>query len=129
MGIEMKEDVKRILKMVEEGKINSDKATELIEALNKATSVQHTPVGPVSSNIDKMLRIKVLSNEKDNVNVNIPIRFLKAVGGAIKTVPGLKENGVDIDISMIMEAIDSGLDGKIVDVKSANGDTVEICIE
>jgi hypothetical protein len=125
MGIRMKEEVKRILKMVEDGKINSDKATELIEALNKTTAVQL----PVSSNLDKMLRIKVLSGEKDSVNVNVPVRFLKAVGGAVKNVPGLKENGVDIDIKMIMDAIDSGLEGKIVDVKSANGDIVEISIE
>jgi hypothetical protein len=126
MGIRMKEEVKRILKMVEDGKINSDKATELIEALNKNTAVQQLPV---SSNLDKMLRIKVLSGEKDSVNVNVPVRFLKAVGGAVKNVPGLKENGVDIDIKMIMDAIDSGLEGKIVDVKSANGDIVEISIE
>jgi hypothetical protein len=126
MGIRMKEEVKRILKMVEDGKINSDKATELIEALNKTTAVLQLPV---SSNLDKMLRIKVLSGEKDSVNVNVPVRFLKAVGGAVKNVPGLKENGVDIDIKMIMDAIDSGLEGKIVDVKSANGDIVEISIE
>jgi hypothetical protein len=126
MGIRMKEEVKRILKMVEDGKINSDKATELIEALNKTTAVQQLPV---SSNLDKMLRIKVLSGEKDSVNVNVPVRFLKAVGGAVRNVPGLKENGVDIDIKMIMDAIDSGLEGKIVDIKSANGDIVEICIE
>jgi hypothetical protein len=126
MGMRMKEEVKRILKMVEDGKINSDKAGELMEALNKTTAVQQLPL---SSNLDKMLRIKVLSGEKDSVNVNVPVRFLKAVGGAIKNVPGLKENGVDIDIKMIMDAIDSGLEGKIVDVKSANGDIVEICIE
>jgi hypothetical protein len=126
MGMRMKEEVKRILKMVEDGKINSDKATELIEALNKTTAVQQLLV---SSNLDKMLRIKVLSGEKDSVNVNVPVRFLKAVGGAVKNVPGLKENGVDIDIKMIMDAIDSGLEGKIVDVKSANGDIVEISIE
>jgi DUF4097 and DUF4098 domain-containing protein YvlB len=122
----MKEEVKRILKMVEEGKINSDKATELIEALNKTTAVQTLPQ---SNNLDKMLRIKVLSSDKDNVNINVPVRFLKAVGGAIKNVPGLKESGVDIDFKTIMDAIDSGLDGKIVDVKSANGDLVEITIE
>ena len=122
----MKEEVKRILKMVEDGKINSDKAAELIEALNKTSAVQQLPV---SSNLDKMLRIKVLSSEKDNVNINVPIRFLKAVGGAIKNIPGLKESGTEIDINMIMEAIDSGLIGKIVDIKSANGDIVEITIE
>ena len=35
----MKEEVKRILKMVEEGKIDIDKASELIEAINKPNNV------------------------------------------------------------------------------------------
>lgn len=121
----MSEEVKRILKMVEEGKITSEKGTELIEAL-KPTSIQ--TAASSSNYMDKMLRVKVLS-DKDTVNVNVPIRFLKAVGGAIKNVPGLKENGVDIDIKMIMDAIDSGLEGKIVDVKSSDGTTVEVSIE
>lgn len=123
----MKEEVKRILKMVEEGKIDSDKATELIEAINKPTGVQALPV---SSNIDKMIRVRVLSSEKDTVNVNVPVRFLKAIGNAVNNIkiPGIQETE-GIDIKMIMDAIDSGLEGKIVDVKSANGDIVEVSIE
>lgn len=38
-------------------------------------------------------------------------------------------NGLDIDMKMISEAIENDIDGKIVDVKSANGDTVEAVIE
>lgn len=122
----MKDEVKRILKMVEEGKIDSEKATELIEAL-KSTSVQ--PI-PVSNNLDKMLKVRVLSSDKDTVNVNVPIRFLKAVGSAVNNIkiPGVSEQE-GIDIKMIMDAIDSGLEGKIVDVKSADGDIVEVYIE
>jgi hypothetical protein len=125
-GIKMKDEVKRILKMVEEGKIDSEKATELIEAL-KSTSVQ--PI-PVSNNLDKMLKVRVLSSDKDTVNVNVPIRFLKAVGSAVNNIkiPGVSEQE-GIDIKMIMDAIDSGLEGKIVDVKSADGDIVEVYIE
>lgn len=122
----MKEEVKRILKLVEEGKIDSDKATELIEAL-KSTSVQTIPV---SNNLDKMLKVRVLSSEKDTVNVNVPVRFLKAIGSAVNNIkiPGVSEQE-GIDIKMIMDAIDSGLEGKIVDVQSAAGDIVEVYIE
>lgn len=123
----MKEDVQRILKMVEEGKINSDKAAELIEALNKYSNVQQLSV---SGNLDKMLKVRVLSATKDTVNVNVPIKFLKAIGNAVNNIkiPGVSEQE-GIDIKMIMEAIDSGLEGKIVDVKSGNGDIVEVSIE
>ncbi|MBU3182036.1 SHOCT-like domain-containing protein [Clostridium psychrophilum] len=123
----MKEEVKRILKMVEEGKIDVDKASELIDALNKSSNEE--PI-VLSKNLDKMLKIRVLSATKDTVNVNIPIKFLKAIGNAVNNIkiPGISdENG--IDIKMIMEAIDSGLEGKIVDVKSGNGDIVEVYIE
>ncbi len=123
----MKEEIKRILKMVEDGKIDMDKASELIEAINKPTNLaQLSP----SRNLDKMLKVKVLSATKDIVNVNIPIKFLKAIGNAVNNIkiPGISD-AEGIDIKMIMEAIDSGLDGKIVDVKSSNGDIVEVYIE
>ncbi|MBC8061692.1 MAG: hypothetical protein H7Y18_13635 [Clostridiaceae bacterium] len=123
----MKEEVKRILKMVEAGKIDIDKASELIEAINKPINVKQLSG---SENQDKMLRVRVLSVTKDTVNVNVPIKFLKAIGNAVNNIkiPGISdENG--IDIKMIMEAIDSGLEGKIVDAKSSNGDIVEVSIE
>jgi DUF4097 and DUF4098 domain-containing protein YvlB len=124
----MKEEVKRILNLVEEGKIDSDKAAELIEALNSAPETHQLPK---LNNSDKMLRVRVnTSDSKDNVNVNIPVSFLKAIGSAINNVkiPGVSEQE-GIDIKMIMDAIDAGLDGKIVDVKTGNGDVVEVTIE
>jgi len=123
----MKEEVKRILKMVEEGKIGIDKASELIEAINKSASA--LPLN-LSKNLDKMLKVKVLSASKDTVNVNVPVKFLKAIGNAVNNIkiPGISEED-GIDIKMIMEAIDSGLEGKIVDVKSSSGDIIEVSIE
>lgn len=123
----MKEEVKKIMKMVEEGKIDSDKAAELIEAINKPANIQQLTV---SENINKMLIVRVISATNDNVNVKVPVKFLKAIGNAINNIkiPGISEQE-GIDIRMIMEAIDSGLEGKIVDVKSGNGDIVEVSIE
>lgn len=123
----MKEEIRRIFKMVEDGKIDSDKAVELIEAINKST-VSHQL--PVSGNSEKMLRVRVLSSTEDTVNVNVPIKFLKAIGNAVNNIkiPGISDQE-GIDIRMIMDAIDSGLEGKIVDVKSSNGDIVEVTIE
>jgi len=123
----MKEEVKRILKMVEEGKIDSDKAAELIEAINKTEEIHQVSV---IGNHERMLKVRVLSATKDTVNVNVPIKFLKAIGNAVNNIkiPGVSDQE-GIDVKMIMEAIDSGLEGKIVDVKSSNGDIVEVFIE
>jgi flagella basal body P-ring formation protein FlgA len=43
-------------------------------------------------------------------------------------IPGVSEQE-GIDVKMIMEAIDAGLEGRIVDVKTGNGDIVEVTIE
>lgn len=124
----MKEEIKRILTLMQEGKIDADKASELISALQSLpeTTQQLSKQGSG----DKMLRVKVVSATQDNVNVNIPVSFLKAIGSAVNNIkiPGVSEQE-GVDIRMIMESIDSGLEGKIVDVKSGNGDTVEVVIE
>ena len=127
MDYKMKEEIKRILKMVEDGKIDLDKASDLIEAINKSSNPQQVSI---SGNLDKMLKVRVLSAEKDTVNVNVPVKFLKAIGNAVNNIkiPGISDTE-GIDIKMIMEAIDSGLEGKIVDVKSSSGDIVEVSIE
>lgn len=126
----MKEEVKRILKMMEEGKIDADKATELIEALNAQPETRMLQTAGGSGNADKMLRVKVISETEDNVNINVPVNFLKSIGNAINNIkiPGVSEQE-GIDIRMIMEAIDSGLEGKIVDVKTSKGEIVEVSIE
>lgn len=122
----MNEEVMKVLKMLEEGKIDAEKAEELIEVLY--TSKDNVPA---VINSDKMLKIRVDSQNGDNVNINVPVKFIKTIGGAIKRIP--KVDGIegmeDIDIQAILEAVGDGLDGKIVDVKSEKGDNVEIVVE
>ncbi|WP_123053271.1 hypothetical protein [Clostridium sp. JN-1] len=129
----MSEEMLKILKMVEEGKITSDKAKELIEALDsKNTSIE--PLNNISDDTDiinKMLKIRVNSKDGDTVNVNLPIKFIKTVLKTIGKLP-IPDNikGMEsVDLNLISEAIDNGLSGKIADVKSANGDIVEVSIE
>lgn len=127
----MNEEVLRILKMVEEGKISSDKAQELIEAL-KDTSIS-TSVNVIHEEdiMNKMLKIKVNSHEGDDVNVNLPIKLIKTMLKSLGKLP--IDNGIkgmeNIDLNIISDAIDNGLCGKIIDVHSANGDVVEVVIE
>jgi hypothetical protein len=139
----MNEEISRILKMVEEGKIDSEKAMQLIELLKvgskELVNLDKVPSDNIGSNSNaniygKMLRIKVRSKEKDNVNINLPLKF---VSGMIKTfgkIPNVNVNGmenVDMDAmtKTILEAIDGGMDGKILDIQTGDGDIVEIVIE
>ena len=121
----MSNEIERVLKMVEEGKIDSQKGLELIEALKKEDNLV-----VYSNNDDKMMKIKVNSSDGDIVNVNLPVKFIKGIIKSTGKIP-INISGMEsqVDTQFILEAIDSGLLGKIVDIKSANGDIVEIVIE
>lgn len=127
----MNEEISKILKMVEDGKINADKAQELIEAVgnkNENTSVQLVQEDDI---MNKMLKIRVNSHDGDLVNVNLPVKFIKTMLKTVGKIPiNTEVKGMEnIDLNLIADAIDNGIIGKIVDVKSANGDFVEVIIE
>jgi hypothetical protein len=125
----MKEEISRILKMVEEGKIDSTKATELIEALNGKNEIAKVDNVMASGYTDKMLKVNVVSKDGDNVHVKLPVKVIKALGGAVVKIPGVSEKIGDIDMDMILQALDSEVIGKIIDVQTANGDFVEVVVE
>lgn len=120
----MNEEVVRILKMVEEGKIDADKASELIEAMQ----TQRVEMNPENYE-DRMIRINV-KDKGDDVKINVPVKFVK---GMLKSVGKIKlgeGSGVEkIDPEIISQAIDGNLTGKIVDIQSSDGSIVEISIE
>ncbi|MDR7071463.1 SHOCT-like domain-containing protein [Fictibacillus barbaricus] len=137
----MKSEIEKVLTMVQEGKIDAEKGSELIQVLKEKELVAVTPSRTVdyappvrpSSYLDKTLKIRVVSAQSDNVNVNLPIKLVKVVlaaGHSIASkIPQSEQYVKDINIDLIFDAIENELDGQIVDVKSANGDTVSVVIE
>ncbi|HWO95287.1 MAG TPA: hypothetical protein VNM45_02880 [Bacillus sp. (in: firmicutes)] len=125
----MKEEISKVLTMVQEGRIDSEKAAELIHVLKEKESSKGAP----ASYLDKTLKIRVVSKEHDNVNVNLPIKLVKAVlkagHGIASNVPQAEKYVKDLDIDLLIDAIENELDGQIVDIQSANGDTVAVIIE
>ncbi|MEB2630791.1 SHOCT-like domain-containing protein [Peribacillus frigoritolerans] len=129
----MKEEISRVLTMVQEGKIDADKGSELIQVLKEKEETGQKPLEKPNKYLDKTLKIRVVSAENDNVTVNLPIKLVKVVlmaGHSIAaSIPQSEKYVKDVDISLIMEAIENELDGQIVDIKSANGDTVSVIID
>ncbi|PAK35602.1 MULTISPECIES: SHOCT-like domain-containing protein [Peribacillus] len=129
----MKDEITRVLTMVQEGKIDADKGSELIQVLKEKEETGNKPLEKPTKYLDKTLKIRVVSAENDNVTVNLPIKLVKVVlmaGHSIAaTIPQSEKYVKDVDISLIIEAIENELDGQIVDIKSANGDTVSIIID
>ena len=128
----MKEEITRVLTMVQEGKIDADKGSELIQILKEKEETGNKPFDKPSKYLDKTLKIRVVSTENDNVTVNLPIKLVKVVlmaGHSIAaSIPQAEKYVKDIDIDLIIEAIENELDGQIVDIQSANGDTVSVII-
>lgn len=123
----------RVLKMVEEGKLNAIEALKLLEALGKnASSSTPHDIVPVETKDEKakFLRIKVTSN-KDNLNFTIPIALVSmglgmvnSLGVDISEVKGFSK----VNFSEILEQIEKGAKGKIFDLQTEN-ESIEIFIE
>jgi hypothetical protein len=125
-------EIEKVLTMVQDGKIDAKKAAELIQVL-KERDIGSNVSSKASTYVDKTLKIRVVSAENDNVNVNLPIKLVKvallAGHNIASSIPQSAQYVKDIDIGLIIDAIENELDGQIVDVQSANGDTVSISIE
>lgn len=123
----MNSEMKKILSMVESGKINSEQAESLIDSLGS------TAIKDNKDYLSRFLRVRVQSETNDNVSVNVPLRLIKALlqaGHSIASkVPHAQTYMENIDIDLLISAIDSELVGQIVDAKLANGDTVLVYVE
>lgn len=79
-----------------------------------------------------VFRIKVNSADGDKVRVNLPLSLVK-VGMEIGLDLSGSMNGMDalkgVDFSKLIALVEQGVLGKLVEVESAQGDTVEIVVE
>jgi len=117
----MKDEIKKVLKMVEEKKLTAAEAEQLLEA-----------IGPESSLDPKFLRINIIADGNTKVKVNVPISLIE-IGLKLGTKIGPQyvpemEALKDIDIKELITAIKQGARGKIVDIQSENA-IVEIYAE
>lgn len=136
------EDKLRILKMLEDGKINSEEAAKLLAALGDNTEAKQEAkkeIKPAVLETDlheffnipsnegkaKMLYIRVLSGDGDNVKVTLPIEVIKlmtTIGSA--NIAELEKYNINFDL--IMEAIEKDIKGPIVQVDTEDGTKVLI---
>ena len=83
--------------------------------------------------IDKMmLYVKINSAMGDKVSVNLPVSLIKVIiesGASIDNLGVNSDIADKIDFGKIFALIDKGVIGKLVEITSANGDTVEIYVE
>jgi hypothetical protein len=117
----------RILQMVKDGIIEVEEGLKLLEALGEP--IEETT--KIKNSQAKMLRVKVDSADGDVVNVNVPLSLVKAgvdLANQIK-IDGESIESKGVDINLIMQAIEEGATGEIVNIESADGDSVHIIID
>src|SRR4030095_14808204 len=120
----MKEEIKRILKMVEEGKITSDQASELIEALKEKEGRGEQP-----NSGEKNLKVNVRTHKGKTINVKLPLKFVKGIIKATGKMPVHINGGDEIDMKAVADAIENEITGKIAEVNTNHGDYIEVVIE
>lgn len=80
---------------------------------------------------DMLLRIIVDSSDGDKVRINLPMALVQValdMGMEMPQISG-KEALKNIDLNQILELVRQGAIGNLVEVESADGDTVRIFVE
>lgn len=96
--------------------------------------VLQTKVVPQSERKDinsMLLKINVLSVDGDNIKINLPLSIVKLCldsGMELTSISG-KGSLKNIDFNQIFMMIEAGVIGKLVEIKSADGDTISIAVE
>jgi len=122
------EERMKILKMIEEGKISAEEGTKLLSALS-GPRTSTPPRAPGMPGAPRWLRIRVtdVRTGRSKASVQIPLALVDA-GMKIGAHYAPEVEGVNM--SNVMEAIRSGVTGKIIDVTDEeDGEHVEIYVE
>ncbi len=119
------EERMRILKMVDEGKITAEEGAKLLQALGESRKA--APAQPTTGKSSgRWLRVRVTDSEtgKPKATVNLPLGLVDAgFNIASKYAP-------DIAFDELIEAVQSGAEGKIIDVyDEEDGEHIEIFID
>jgi len=126
----MKEEIKKILEMLEEKKITSEEAVELLEALRETKEEEETT--PLSTKKKRFLKIRVTKGDKPQVNVTIPFSLVKwglnLASKLGKDTVNIEGKEIPIDMDELNKAMnDPEFTGKIVDVvEEEKGEHIEI---
>ena len=110
-----------ILRMIEQGKISAEDGTRLIQALGGDAA----DVTPAAASKAQFMRIRVTDSVtgRQKVSVNVPLAIVTL---GLRFVP----DSADLDKQALLDAIDAGLIGRIVDVEdSEDGTHIEVFLE
>jgi hypothetical protein len=116
----------KILKMIDDGKINAEEGAKLLSALSESRQSKSKPAVRTTTGGARWLRVRVtdMVTGKPKATVNLPLGLVDAgMNIASKYAP-------DIAFDELIASINDGAQGKIIDViDEEDGEHVEIFIE
>lgn len=100
----------------------------------KTDDVKMVPPSERKSLDELTFRVKILSAQGDKVRVNLPMTLVKvAMEIGVDIVPNMSGGNAElfksIDMEKVVKMVEQGLIGKLVEIESAEGDTVEVVVE
>lgn len=145
----MSQERNRILDLLATGKITTEEAARLLDALEvrspqagaaEGATTASVPSGaPKPSGLPKFMYVKVVSIKGDNVNVKIPLSLVRAGLKLTNLIPppameqinkSMADHGMSMDLSNIkpeeLEDLITSLREMEVNVDAVNGDTVRV---
>lgn len=124
---EFKEERMKILELLSKGVITADEAENLLSAMNQSNNDEPEVIMPAKKKDQfKLLKVLVDSADGDEIRVELPIEFAKLLKNSKMT--GLDQD-LDIDVDMLIQMVNSGVVGELVNIKSADGDVIKVVVE
>ncbi len=123
------EERMKILKMIEEGKLSAEDGAKLLAALSDGRRGQASGASTRAAGAGRWLRIRVtdIATGRSKASVQIPLGLIDA---GMKIGAHFAPEVEGVDMSNVMDAVRSGMTGKIIDVTDdEDGEHVEIYVE
>ena len=114
----MKEKLK-ILDLLDRKEISAQEAEKRLDDLRESK--------PRSKG--RVFKVEIKSSDGDTVNVKIPLPLAKLILKGKHTFKGKQLQSYDIDYDEVLALLESGMIGELVNIESADGDTVKVLVE
>lgn len=100
----------------------------------RCEKVQMLPENQRKSLEELTFRVRIDSSDGDRIRVNFPMTLVKlCMEIGVDVVPNMTGDNAEmirnIDMRKVVEMVEMGLIGKLVEIQSAEGDTIEVVVE
>ncbi len=98
-----------------------------------SSEVRVMPEGQRKSLEELTLRVRIISSDGDKIKVNLPMPLVKVgLEMGVEIAPSYA-GGVDavknLDLKQVIDLVEQGALGKLVEIESADGDIIEVVVE